>query len=67
MRDSLFMVMDSIVAKNVVFSDVTFMELPAGFFGSSSSMSDHTLGYSLQSQALWAYIKGRQKPKVCMP
>ncbi len=40
------------------------MELPAGFFGSSSCLSDHTLEWLLQFQALWRRFKGTRKAKV---
>jgi putative transposase len=36
-------VLRSIVPKNLVLYNTRFMELPAGFFGSSSSPGDHTV------------------------
>ena len=43
----------SIVPKSCVCYDTQLMELPAGFFGSSSWLSQHTLQCLLQLQALW--------------
>ncbi len=43
----------SIVPKSCVFNDTQLKELPAGFFGSSSWLSQHTLQSLLQLQALW--------------
>ena len=47
-----------IVPKSRTESSIVFMELPAGSMVSSSSLSDHTFRCSLQSEALWANIKG---------
>ncbi len=43
----------SIVPKSCVCYDTQLKELPAGFFGSSSWLSQHTLQCLLQLQALW--------------
>jgi len=48
----------------VAFSDAAFMELPAGFFGSSSSMSHGTGKCVLQLAALSVRFKGTGNGKV---